>query len=137
LNLAKEQLLKEVEREIDVQGKLLESGAKKYAGAQSIKDTGGLINSIKATKPDKFTVIVGSPKAYALLNEYGGTITIEQRRAMFARLAERTTRSRDQPGGKGVLKGLTWRPRPYLVPAFEERVNDLKKRMDIIIKGSK
>lgn len=137
LNIAKDELIKQVEAEIVLQGKLLESGAKKYAGQQGIKDTGGLINSIKAVHPNKLTVIVGSPKAYALLNEYGGQISIEQKRAMFARLAERGARARDKSGGKGVLSGLTWKPRPYLIPAFNERVDDLKKRMAVIIKGSK
>ena len=134
---AKAEFIKQIERELDVQGKLLESGAKKYAGAQGIKDTGGLINSIKATKPNNLSVIVGSPKAYALINEYGGKITAAQKRAMFARLAERSPRSRDQSGGKGVVKGLQWKARPYLIPAFRERVDDLKKRLDIIIKGGK
>jgi hypothetical protein len=134
---AKKALQEQIEREIATQGKLLESGAKKYAGAQGIKDTGGLINSITAVQPSKLSVIVGSPKAYALLNEYGGRITPAQKRAMFARLAERRSRSRDAQGGKGVLVGLDWKPRPYLIPAFKERVDDMKKRLDIIVKGGK
>ena len=132
---AKAELIAQIEREIDIQGKLLESGAKKYAGQQGIKDTGGLITSIKAAKVGKLSVIVGTPKAYAMLNEFGGTITPEQKKAMFARLAERGSRVRDT--NKGVVIGLNWRGRPYLTPAFFERVDDMRKRLDIIIKGSK
>ena len=134
---AKKSLVEQIEKEIDVQGKLLESGAKKNAGAQGIKDTGGLINSIKASKPNSLSVVVGSPKAYALINEFGGKMTLAQKRAMFARLADRTTRARDVQGGKGVVVGLDWKPRPYLIPAFNERVDDMKKRLDAIVKAVK
>lgn len=125
----------DIQKEIQIQGKLLESGAKTNAGNQQIKDTGGLINSIKAVVSD-LRVIVGTPKAYGRLNEEGGRITAAQKRAMFARLRARGPRSRDQKGGKGVVEGLNWKPRPYLIPAFKERVEDMKKRMDVIIKNA-
>lgn len=132
---AKSALMAEIEKEIRVQGRLLETGAKVNAGNQGIKDSGGLINSIKATYTD-LRVVVGTTKAYGKINEFGGRITPAQKRAMFARLAERGRRARDTQGGKGVIEGLDWKPRPYLLPAFNERIDDMKKRIDIIIKNA-
>lgn len=127
---AKSSLMKAIQNELQVQGKLLESGAKTNAGSQGIKDSGGLINTIKATVTN-LKVVVGTPKAYGRLNEEGGRITAAQKRAMFAAM-----KGRPQRPSKGVLSGLQWKARPYLIPAFNERVEDMKKRFAIIVKDA-
>jgi hypothetical protein len=60
------------------------------------------------------------------MNEFGGTVTDRQRRAMFAALRERGGKARS--GRAPVILGNHWRARPYLYPAVfdnEQRFIDI------------
>lgn len=86
-------------------------------------DTGRLINSLRwefYRQGDTQGVYIGSfGVKYAAMNEFGGTVTERQRRAMFAAFGSRPKRA-----GKGIItrsgSEWRWRPRPYLRPALKD-----------------
>jgi phage gpG-like protein len=86
-------------------------------------DTGRLINSLRwefYRQGDTQGVYIGSfGVKYAAMNEFGGTVTERQRRAMFAAFGSRPKRK-----GTGIItrsgSAWRWRPRPYLRPALKD-----------------
>jgi len=87
-------------------------------------DTGRLINSLRwefYRQGDTDGVYIGSfGVKYAAMNEFGGTVSERQRRAMFVSFGRR----RVKLPSKGIItkSGSEWRwkPRPYLRPALKE-----------------
>lgn len=93
--------------------------AKMNARRQGIVDQGRLINSIRYEffKTGTVTgIMIGSFNVkYAAMNEFGGVVTPQMRRAMFAAMRQRGAKKKQ---GKNVIVGNRWRARPYLRPAF-------------------
>jgi hypothetical protein len=119
----------DVDKAFQVSAKIIESGAKVLAGRQEIKDTGALLSSIKATKNDQMEFVIGSPLKYAERNEKGGRLS-QQELDDLQRLAANRKQSRHEKN-KGVLdmRRRYWRPRPYLIPAFENEMPKLAKEI--------
>lgn len=92
--------------------------AKVNARRQGVIARGALINSLRYeffTSGSKQGVMVGSfGLVYAAMNEFGGYVSPQMRRAMFANMRKRGGGSRTS---KNVIKGNHWRARPYLRPA--------------------
>jgi len=120
----------DVDKAFQVSAKIIESGAKVLAGRQEIKDTGALLSSIKAAKTAQMEFVIGSPLKYAERNEKGGRLSQQELREVRQRLAANRKQSRHKKG-KDVLDMRTgdWRPRPYLIPAFENEMPKLAKEI--------
>lgn len=82
-------------------------------------DTGALINSIRYEMKENNTIEIGSfGIVYAAINEFGGPVTDQMRRAMFANLRARGKLKKDY-ASKNVMTASKWRERPYLRPAVQ------------------
>ncbi len=87
-------------------------------------DRGHLINSLRWEMfhlGNTYGVFVGSfGIKYAAMNEFGGVVTEQQRRAMMAAISKRSIRI----ASKGIIKkhggAWRWKPRPFLRPAVIE-----------------
>ena len=95
--------------------------AKMNARRQGILDKGRLINSIRYEffrRGPVTGILIGSFNVkYAAMNEFGGIVTPQMRKAMFAAMRQRGAK---KAMGKGVIVGNRWRARPYLRPAFTQ-----------------
>lgn len=97
--------------------------AKLNLRAKRMIDRGGLFNSIRYEFFREGTlggVQIGSfGVPYAAINEFGGIVTRQMLRAMFAANAGRPARPSKNVINisPGAATG-TWRKRPYLIPAF-------------------
>lgn len=102
-------------------GILIQTQTKINIRQRGIIDTGRLLNSIRYEfflEQHIAGINVGSfGVPYAAMNEFGGIMTENQRRAMFAALA----RSGKLKGGRKSKNVITregrWKARPYLRPA--------------------
>jgi hypothetical protein len=89
---------------------------------EGIIDQGALFNSIDwklGTTTDGAFLEVGTYGIkYAAMNEYGGKVSKEQFRAMFAAIRQR--HGKDKRPSKGIIKNGYWRARPFIRPALRE-----------------
>jgi hypothetical protein len=106
-------------------GILISSQATINARRQGIIDTGRLLNSIRYEYFTEGTINgirVGSfGVPYAAKNEYGGPVTRQQMKAMFANLAKRGKKLRGR--NKKVIVNGNWRARPFLSTAVKSQTN--------------
>jgi phage gpG-like protein len=107
-------------------GLQIQSHARINATNKGIVDTGTLRQQINykffndGNQSGVMIGVFGIP--YAAINEFGGTVTRDMLKAMFA-----TNRNRQPKASKNVIKigkgaqSGTWRARPYLIPAFRSQ----------------
>lgn len=109
-------------------GMVLKAEIRQNVVRQKIIDQSGLLNSIDYRLDQSKTIArleVGSfGIRYAARNEFGGSMTPNQVRGMFAGIRERG-KVPGRIGGKGIVtinKGQTgyWEPRPFMRPAFKK-----------------
>ena len=114
-------------------GFIVEAQAKLNIRRHGAIDTGRLFNSIRSefyTKGTRVGIKVGSfGVPYASMNEFGGTFSDQQRRAMFAALRDRGKLGPGKGVDKGVVQGGRFMARPYLRPAIMTHRNRI---IDII-----
>lgn len=108
-------------------GLRIQAKARINATKQGVVDTGKLRSSIDYKFFREGSIsgvrigVFGIP--YAAINEFGGPVTRAMIRAMWA---NNTGRPRSGPKGAPVIRIAqgaetgTWRPRPYLIPAFKQ-----------------
>lgn len=103
-------------------GFIIEAQAKLNIRRHGAVDTGRLMNSIRSefyTRGTRVGIKVGSfGIPYASMNEFGGTFSDQQRRAMFASLRDRGKLGPGKGVDKGVVQGGRFMARPYLRPAI-------------------
>ena len=110
---------------------VLQAEIKQNIGREKIIDNGGLLNSIRyeiSQTKDNARLIVGSfGIKYAAINEFGGSMTDRQVRAMFAALRFKK-KDRGAIANKGVVTVFangtgSWRARPFIRPAIQKHSN--------------
>ena len=121
---------KEVAEEVNASALAIQSKAKKSVAANST-DNGTLLGSIQLVsvlKDKRILYTVGSRLKYAPYVEFGtgGTVNVPAGYEDFA----------IQFKGKGIRK-INLRPRPYLIPAFENEMPILRKNIQNVIKNVK
>jgi HK97 gp10 family phage protein len=121
------EIAKEVANEVNASALAIQSKARRDVPV----DNGILRNSIQLkeiNKGDKIIYTVGSALKYAPYVEFGtgGLVNVPAGYEDFA----------IQFKGKGIRK-INLRPRPYLIPAFENEIPVLRKNIQNVIKDVK
>lgn len=105
-------------------GLQIQTHARINATKQGVVDTGTLRQQINykffndGNQSGVMIGVFGIP--YAAINEFGGTVTRQMLKAMFA-----ANRNRPKRDSKNIIKMTgdsgTWKKRPYLIPAFRSQ----------------
>jgi hypothetical protein len=108
-------------------GSLLRTEMIMNATRKNIVDTGALKNSINY-QIDGNTVSVGSfGVPYAKYHEFGANLGPAGMRAMFAAMRARRPASAKRSRDKNVVVNQTLRARPFVRPAFESKLSQVRK----------
>lgn len=108
-------------------GTLLRTEMIMNATRKNIVDTGALKNSINY-QIDGTTVSVGSfGVPYAKYHEFGANLGPAGMRAMFAAMRARRSSSAKRYKDKNVVVNQTLRPRPFIRPAFQSKLSQVRK----------
>lgn len=98
---------------------------------KNIVDTGALRNSlnyeIEADKTGSVLSVGSFGVPYAKFHEYGANLGPAGLRAMFAAMRARRASSAKRYKDKNVVVNGVLRPRPFVAPAFESKLSQVRK----------
>jgi hypothetical protein len=108
---------KDVDVIIESEAKMIETGAKINIRTKDIYDTGMLYSSVVARKAGVMRWIIGTQVFYAIFQEKG----------VKRKVTEAPPKKRKKPMSKLSDDIYRLKPRPYLIPAFEQGMDNIRK----------